>query len=261
MTSRLPQKTTANSEAFGLKDQMAFHAQGEKEKSLSVRLFRLAPTVAAVVRCRVRSAVTFCHRQQGLTAPGADVVNPGHDRSDVSENLHPERQQSVSPHNKEGDEEFLHVTDEEQEEIIKVPSTGVPLKSEDEGQSEERRWAEPPSSSSSQHMTTEGDGDLCGGSQADGLLAPLSDSDDMTSHSPHTKDDDVDEQSEGDMTGHTANKRWKCSFASMSNFKQHKKIHTGEKDFVCSVCGQRFSVKGSPVRNLLLAQLVEKGSP
>ncbi|XP_061619560.1 uncharacterized protein LOC133472559 isoform X2 [Phyllopteryx taeniolatus] len=92
-------------------------------------------------------------------------------RADVSENLHPEQQQSVSPHIKEEEEEFLHMKEEEQEEIIKVPSTGVPLKSEDEGRSEERRGAEPPNSNSSS------DGDHCGGSQTDG-------------------DDDVDEQLE-----------------------------------------------------------------
>ncbi|XP_061561888.1 uncharacterized protein LOC133417792 isoform X2 [Phycodurus eques] len=134
-------------------------------------------------------------------------------RADVSENLHPE-QQAESPHIKEevADEEvyhikeeeegeevhhikeeergFLHIKEEEHEEIIKVPLTGVPLKSEDEGQSDECRGAAPPCSSSSQHMTREGDEDHCGGSQADGLLAPLSDSDDMTSHFPHTDEEE-----------------------------------------------------------------------
>ncbi|XP_061525942.1 glutamic acid-rich protein-like isoform X2 [Phycodurus eques] len=130
-------------------------------------------------------------------------------RADVSENLHPERQQSVSPHIKEEEEdeevqhikeeeeEFLHIKEEEPEDIIKGPSTGVPLKSEDEGRSEERRGAEPPNSNSSS------DGDHCGGSQTDG-----DDDDD--------DDDDVDEQLEGDMTCHTANKCWKCSKFSKS---------------------------------------------
>ncbi|XP_061525943.1 uncharacterized protein LOC133398373 isoform X3 [Phycodurus eques] len=101
-------------------------------------------------------------------------------RADVSENLHPERQQSVSPHIKEEEEdeevqhikeeeeEFLHIKEEEPEDIIKGPSTGVPLKSEDEGRSEERRGAEPPNSNSSS------DGDHCGGSQTDVSKSPVS---------------------------------------------------------------------------------------
>ncbi|XP_061525801.1 glutamic acid-rich protein-like isoform X3 [Phycodurus eques] len=109
----------------------------------------------------------------------------GFPTADISENLHPERQQSVSTHIKEEeeDEEVQHIKEEEQEEIIKVPSTGVPLKGED-GQSEERRGAEPQSSSSSQQMT-EGDGDRCGGSQADG-------------DDEEDDEDDDDEQSEGE---------------------------------------------------------------
>ncbi|XP_061663601.1 zinc finger protein 771-like isoform X4 [Syngnathoides biaculeatus] len=155
-------------------------------------------------------------------------------RPDISENLHPDWQQSVSCHIKEEgedeevqrikeeEEEVVHMKEEEQEEIIQVPVTGVQLKSEDEGQTEERRGAEPPSRNSSS------DGDLCERSQTD-------------------RHDD-DEQSEGDMTCHTFNKCWKCShcrkvFTSISNFNQHMKIHTGEKDFACSVCGQRFTRK------------------
>nr|XP_057908551.1 zinc finger and SCAN domain-containing protein 21-like [Doryrhamphus excisus] len=124
------------------------------------------------------------------------------------------------------------------EGLEEFPVIGVPVKSEDDeykGQSEERREVEPPSSSSLQHMTTEADG----GSQADSLFAPRSDSDDITSHSPDTDD-------EADMTCHTASTRWKCSqcdktFVNKGNLNRHTKQHTGEKPFICSVCGKRFS--------------------
>ncbi|XP_061619478.1 uncharacterized protein LOC133472535 isoform X5 [Phyllopteryx taeniolatus] len=111
--------------------------------------------------------------------------------TDITEDLHTERQEPEPPHIKEEvqDKAVHHIKEEEEEEvcpyieeqdkeedITKYPSTDVPLKSEDEGQSEESRRAEPPSSRSSQHMSTEGDGAHCEGSQADGLLAPLSDS-------------------------------------------------------------------------------------
>ncbi|XP_061525910.1 uncharacterized protein LOC133398276 isoform X2 [Phycodurus eques] len=107
-----------------------------------------------------------------------------------NEDLLTQWQEPEPPHIKEEEEEEVHPHIKEEEDITKFPSTGDPLKSEDEAQSEESRGAEPPSSSSSQHMTTEADGDHCGGSQAVGLLAPLSDRDNTMSHSSDYDDDD-----------------------------------------------------------------------
>ncbi|XP_061663602.1 cilia- and flagella-associated protein 251-like isoform X5 [Syngnathoides biaculeatus] len=184
----------------------------------------------------------LCERSQ------TDRHDDDEQSEDVSEYLHPERQESGHIKEeveevqgiKEKEKEIIHMKEEEQEEIIQVPATGVHLKSEDEGQSEERRGAEPPESESgllakcvkthreffsgsqcSPGMTfrttrnNSSDGDHCGGSQTD-----------------DDDDDNDDEQSERDMTCHTTNKCWKCSwcgktFASIRNFKQHVKIHTG----------------------------------
>nr|XP_057932754.1 glutamic acid-rich protein-like isoform X2 [Doryrhamphus excisus] len=147
---------------------------------------------------------------------------------------------------KEEEEEPQHLRVKEEEEDHSIsqegehlegpeefPVIGVPVKSEDdedEGESEEKREAEPPSSSSTQHMTTEADGDHCGGSPADKLLAPLSDSEHTTSHSPDTDDDD-DEDSTADMTCHPDNTRLKCqhcdkTFVKRGNLKVHVRSHT-----------------------------------
>ncbi|XP_061619605.1 uncharacterized protein LOC133472567 isoform X10 [Phyllopteryx taeniolatus] len=106
-----------------------------------------------------------------------NVLNPRHD---IAEDLRPERQEPEPPHIKEEveDEEVHHIKEDkepisikkeeeeacphikqEEENMTKFLSTVVPLKREDEGQIEESRGAEPPSSCSSQHMTAEGDRD------------------------------------------------------------------------------------------------------
>ncbi|XP_054628544.1 protein IWS1 homolog isoform X2 [Dunckerocampus dactyliophorus] len=128
-------------------------------------------------------------------------------------------------HNMKEEEEELWVTREgerflgrEEADLANLPLTVITVKTEDRedqppessqlhhSPSEENTGAEPPSSSSPQRMTTEADGDHCGGSPARSLLAPLSDSDDITSHSPEDEDGDdtrealsSDPDCEGDM--------------------------------------------------------------
>ncbi|XP_061669693.1 uncharacterized protein LOC133497652 [Syngnathoides biaculeatus] len=84
------------------------------------------------------------------------------------EGLHPEQQVPNPPPIKEEAASELPDVQEHEEEICKFPLPGVTVKSE------------------------EANGDHRGGPQAEGLLAPLSESDDITSHS---SDNDADEHS------------------------------------------------------------------
>ncbi|XP_054644027.1 oocyte zinc finger protein XlCOF22-like isoform X1 [Dunckerocampus dactyliophorus] len=193
-----------------------------------------------------------------------------------------EEEEPQPPFVKEEEEELLITQEGERLLGSRLPLTGVSVKTEDHedkpqlhhSPSEEKREAEPSSSSSTQHMTTEADGDHCGGSQADNLLAPLSDSDDITSHSPEDEDSDYNQESlssdtdcEGDMTTHTDSKHsefskkktdkktFKCTvcdkrFSCKSSWTRHTRMHTGEKHFSCSACGKSFTQKAHMVSHM-----------
>ncbi|XP_061606234.1 uncharacterized protein LOC133466480 isoform X2 [Phyllopteryx taeniolatus] len=104
----------------------------------------------------------------------------------------------------------------------------------------------------------EGDGDHSGGSQTDSLRAPLSNSDDTTSHAPAADDDD--EHSQASMSHMMPQAEMACepsaklcddrvssrsaesvaeSTAKEERFAAALASHTGEKAFSCSVCGGR----------------------
>ncbi|XP_057707428.1 uncharacterized protein LOC130926513 isoform X2 [Corythoichthys intestinalis] len=88
-----------------------------------------------------------------------------------------------------------HIKEEQQGDNTNIPLIGLIVKNEEDkdasqrspphsNQSEES-WAEPADNVSSQSIT-EVYRDQCGQSKADDLLAPLSDSDEITSHAPDT---------------------------------------------------------------------------
>ncbi|XP_051911939.1 sal-like protein 1 [Hippocampus zosterae] len=135
------------------------------------------------------------------------------------------------------------IKEEDDEEVIcKVPFTGVLQKSINEAD------REAPSTSSCQHMTTKGVGNHQEESKVNGILAPRSESDNMSLNADEDEEDEDD--SEGDLTCNADNKPCKCSHcgkmcACKSALEFQIRTHTGAKPFTCSNCVQKFSYKTS----------------
>ncbi|XP_061819617.1 uncharacterized protein [Nerophis lumbriciformis] len=168
-----------------------------------------------------------------------DALFNKHQQTVGEEHLPPDQQYWTAKMELEEAEPPCIKEEDEEADISKFPVIGVTVKSDDDevkGESEEKSEAEPPNISSTQHMTTEAGG----GSQAD--LAPLSDSDETTSHSPDT--DDEDSKADAGVNPFPCLVCGKA-FTRNAHLISHKRTHTGEKPFVCSACGKKFSEKGS----------------
>ncbi|XP_077440317.1 uncharacterized protein LOC144062625 [Vanacampus margaritifer] len=95
---------------------------------------------------------------------------------------------------------------------------------------------------SRQSLTKEADGNAPD-TQPDGIFAPLSDSDMMSSDTDHTKEPLKNEKkSKGDMTRNDG-KTFSCSlcaekFSNDASLRRHMKTHTDKKSFTCPFCAQ-----------------------
>ncbi|XP_057695156.1 zinc finger protein 260-like [Corythoichthys intestinalis] len=156
------------------------------------------------------------------------------------EDLNPEKhnpirfkQESEMPYIKqEAEPETPSIKEEEQEDEIPKFSMIVNVKSEkDEYSSEESGATKPFSDTSFQHLTTKGEERL----QPDSLLAPLSDSDDVTSHSSDFNTDEEDFEFDQNAS--------KSLNKNKSSMKREAKECAGGKPFSCSQCDKRFSWK------------------
>lgn len=216
-----------------------------------------------------------------------------------------EEQQECSPNLDQEDLERQHIKEEKEdfwtsqevrsqqqglheEDITKFLLTHVPVKSDDDEekphssqlhqrQTEDKREAVSPASSSTEQMKTEANGDDCGGSEPDRILLSgfkcLTGSDNKTLHSfEAVTEDSSDDWKEikkpqtdlnnmkntvpvNDMGCNSGNKSFSCSkcskrFGQKHHLQTHMRCHTGEKPFSCSLCGKRFSQKGNLTQHM-----------
>ncbi|XP_033990996.1 zinc finger protein 2 homolog [Trematomus bernacchii] len=142
-------------------------------------------------------------------------------------------------------------------------------------QTEENREAEPPASSSAEHMGTEADGEDCGGpeparnSDPERHLQPETEDNPGDSSEPGTKYSDYWKETRepgsispknkqdpvSDSRRSTGEKSFSCSlcnkaFARSGNLKEHIRNHTGDKPFSCSICNKAFTQSGNVKKHM-----------